>query len=96
MALWPGRLALYGGVLLMAGFAYFLLVHALLTLHDQDSVLAVAVGRDFKGYASLVFYATAIPLAFVNAMLACALYVVVAVMWFIPDRRIEKTLKHDE
>jgi uncharacterized membrane protein len=91
---WP--VALYGGVLLMAGFAYFLLVRALLTLHDQDSALAVAVGRDVKGWASLVFYAVAIPLAFVNAMLACGLYVVVAVIWFIPDRRIEKTLKRDE
>ena len=93
-AAWP--VALYGVVLLMAGFAYFLLVRALLTLHDQDSALAVAVGRDVKGYASLVFYATAIPLAFVDAMLACALYVVVAVMWFLPDRRIEKTLKRNE
>ena len=93
-AAWP--VALYGVVLLMAGFAYFLLVRALLTLHDQDSALAMAVGRDVKGYASLVFYATAIPLAFVDAMLACALYVVVAVMWFLPDRRIEKTLKRNE
>jgi uncharacterized membrane protein len=83
-------------VLLMAGFAYFLLVRALLALHEQDSALAVAVGRDVKGRASLVFYAVAIPLAFVNAMLACALYVVVAVMWFVPDRRIEKTLKRNE
>jgi uncharacterized membrane protein len=91
---WP--VALYGGVLLMAGFAYFLLVRALVALHDESSALVMAVGRDTKGYFSLVFYASAIPLAFVNATLACGLYVVVAVMWFIPDRRIEKTLKRDE
>jgi uncharacterized membrane protein len=91
---WP--VALYGAVLLLAGFAYFLLSRALVSLHGQESALATAVGTDIKGYFSLVFYASAIPLAFVNAGLACALYVVVAVMWFIPDRRIEKTLKRDE
>jgi uncharacterized membrane protein len=93
-AAWP--VALYGGVLFMAGFAYFLLVRALLSIHSQESALTAAVGRDVKGWASLVFYAIAIPLAFVNAMLACGLYVVVAVMWFIPDQRIEKVLRRDE
>lgn len=91
---WP--VALYGTVMLLAGFAYFLLARALVALHDESSALVTAVGRDTKGYFSLAFYALAIPLAFVNAMLACALYVVVAVIWFIPDRRIEKTLKREE
>jgi uncharacterized membrane protein len=93
-AAWP--VALYGMVLLMAGLAYFLLERTLVSLHGQASALTTAVGIDTKGYFSLVFYAAAIPLAFVNAMLACALYVVVAVMWFIPDRRIEKILKRNE
>ena len=90
---WP--VALYGAVLLLAGFAYFLLSRALVALHGQESALATAVGNDTKGYISLVCYTSAIPLAFINAMLACGLYVVVAVMWFIPDRRIEQTLKRN-
>ena len=91
---WP--VALYGAVLLLAGFAYFLLSRALVAVHGQESALATAVGNDTKGYISLVCYTSAIPLAFVNAMLACALYVVVAGMWFIPDRRIEQTRKRSE
>jgi len=91
---WP--VALYGAVLLLAGFAYFLLSRALVAVHGQESALAIAVGNEAKGYISLVCYTAAIPLAFINAMLACGLYVVVAVMWFIPDRRIEQTLKRDE
>jgi uncharacterized membrane protein len=87
---WP--VALYGTVMLFAGFAYFLLTRALMALHGQDSTLVTALGRDFKGKGSLVFYAVAIPLSFVTSWLACALYVVVAVTWLIPDRRIEKTL----
>ena len=90
---WP--VALYGIVLLMAGVAYFLLSRALVALHGQDSVLAEAVGNDLKGYISLACYTLAVPLAFINATLACGLYVVVAVMWLIPDRRIERTLKRN-
>jgi uncharacterized membrane protein len=82
--------ALYGTILLMAGFAYFLLARALAAHHGKDSKLARAFGKDTKGIVSLVIYATAIPLAFVNAWIAFALYVAVAVIWFIPDRRIER------
>jgi uncharacterized membrane protein len=89
-ATWP--VALYGLVMWLAGFAYFILTRALITSHGQDSVLAAALGRDFKAKVSLVSYTTAIPLAFVNSWLAFAVYVLVAVMWFIPDRRIEKAL----
>jgi uncharacterized membrane protein len=89
-ASWP--VALYGAILLLAAIAYFILSRALIALHGQDSVLATAVGRDFKGKISPVIYAIAIPLAFVSAWLAYGLYVFVAVMWLIPDRRIEKTL----
>jgi uncharacterized membrane protein len=89
-AAWP--VALYGLVLLLAAVAYFILTRALIALHGRDSVLATALGRDFKGKVSVVIYLVAIPLAFVSAWLACGLYVLVAVMWLIPDRRIEKTL----
>jgi uncharacterized membrane protein len=87
---WP--VAVYGAVLLLAGCAYFILTRVLIACHGKDSALATAVGRDFKGLASLLFYAVAIPLAFAGPWLACALYALVAVMWLIPDRRIEKTL----
>ncbi len=84
--------ALYGTVLLFAAVAYFILTRALISLHGRESVLATALGRDFKGKVSVVIYLVAIPLAFVHSWFACALYVLVAVMWLVPDRRIEKTL----
>jgi uncharacterized membrane protein len=89
-AAWP--VALYGAVLLFAGFAYFILTRALISHHGKDSALAIALGQDFKGKVSLMCYAVAIPASFVNPWLACALYVLVAVIWLIPDRRIEKAL----
>ncbi len=84
--------ALYGVVLLLAGIAYAILTRTLIIYQGADSTLAAAVGRDFKGKASIVLYAAAISLSFVNSWFACTLYVLVAVMWFIPDRRIEKAL----
>jgi uncharacterized membrane protein len=87
---WP--VALYGLVLLLTGCAYVILTRTLMIYQGTDSTLAAAVGRDFKGKASLVLYAAAIPLSFVNSWIACALYVLVAAMWLIPDRRIEKAL----
>ena len=89
-AAWP--VAVYGGVMLLAGCAYFILTRVLIACHGKESALAMAVGRDLKGVASLLLYAVAIPLAFAEPWFACALYIVVAVMWLIPDRRIEKTL----
>ena len=89
-AAWP--VALYGVVLLFAAIAYFILARVLISYHGQDSALAKALGRDIKGKVSVVFYAAAILLSFVNSWLACALYVLVAVMWLIPDRRIERAL----
>jgi len=88
---WP--VALYGVVMVLAAVAYFILTRALIALHGRDSVLATAVGRDFKGKVSIVLYLAAIPLAFVHPWISCALYVLVAVLWFVPDRRIEKMLK---
>jgi len=89
----PLPVAVYGGVLLLAAIAYFILTRALLALHGRDSLLARAVGRDFKGKISVVLYAVAIPAAFVRAWLALALYVLVAVLWLVPDPRIERTLR---
>jgi uncharacterized membrane protein len=89
-ATWP--VAFYGALLLMAAVAYFILSHALIALHGRDSVLATAVGRDFKGKVSVVIYLVAIPLAFVYNWISLTLYVLVALMWLIPDRRIENTL----
>ena len=90
-ATWP--VALYGVVFLLAGFAYYLLVHSLVALHGQDSLLAKAVGRDVKGWASVIGYVVGVAAAFVNSWLAFAIYILVAAMWFLPDRRIEKRLK---
>ena len=89
---WP--VAVYGIVLLMAAIAYSILELALIRLQGKDSQLANAVGQDFKGKISLVIYAAAVPLSFVSRWLAFSLYVAVAVMWVIPDRRIEKKLNN--
>jgi len=86
--------ALYGVVLLCSAIAYFILTRALLSIHARDSLLAIALGADFKGKISMVIYLVAIPLAFFRWWLAYGLYVLVAVMWLVPDRRIEKTIAH--
>ena len=84
--------AAYGAVLLLSGVAYVILTRILIAHHPRDSALALALRRDLKGEASLAIYAVAIPVAFYRPALACALYVVVAILWLIPDRRIEKVL----
>lgn len=84
--------AFYGIVLLFAAIAYFILSRTLIARHGKDSALAAALGRDFKGKVSVVIYAGAILLSFVNSWFSCLLYVLVAIMWLIPDRRIEKAL----
>jgi uncharacterized membrane protein len=85
-------MAAYGVVLLMSAVAFTILVYTLIALHGRTSALAMALGRDYKGKTSLVCYALAIPLAFVSPWLAGALYVFVAILWLVPDTRIEKTL----
>jgi uncharacterized membrane protein len=84
--------SLYGVVLMFAGVAYFILVRTLLACHPKDSALATAIGSDSKGKVSVAIYAVAIVLAFASPRLACALYVLVAVIWLVPDRRIERAL----
>ena len=86
-AAWP--VALYGAILWMCGVAYYLLERVLIRVAGQDSRLASAVGIDRKGLLSIIIYTCAIPLAFVNPWIAFALYVAVAIMWFIPDPRLE-------
>lgn len=88
----PIPVALYGVVLLCAAIAYTILVHVLVRLHGRDSAISRAVGRDFKGNLSLVLYALAIPLSFVRAYFGLALYIIVAAMWLVPDRRIERVV----
>ena len=92
----PMPVAVYGAVLLCAAVAYFVLVRALLVHHERDSALARAIGDDFKGKVSVAIYAAAIGAALWQPWLACALYVVVAIIWLVPDRRIEKALRHGE
>jgi uncharacterized membrane protein len=91
----PLPTAVYGGVLLMPAIAYYLLQMAIVHRQGQQSVLARALGSDLKGKVSMLLYAAAIALAFVNPWLSIALYVLVAVMWLIPDRRIERALRED-
>lgn len=89
-AAWPT--AIYGVVLMLAAVAYFILARSFITLHGANSPLARSLGRNNKNIISAVLYAAAIPLAFVHTAIADILYVVVAVLWLVPDRRIEQNL----
>ena len=88
----PIPIALYGLVLLMSAIAYYILSQVLVFHHGKESTLAIAIGRDFKGKISVGIYTLAVLLSFVNSWLALTLYVAVAIVWLIPDRRIEKNL----
>ena len=85
-------LALYGIVLLMAAIAYWILQHTIIASQGESSLLARAVGRDIKGKLSPFLYAIAILTAFIEQWIAGAIYVFVALMWLVPDRRIERVL----
>lgn len=88
----PAPTAVYGAVLLASAIAYWLLQRAILATQVKDSLLAAAVGRDLKGKASPVIYLIAIVFAFVQPWIADGLYVLAALMWLIPDRRIERVV----
>jgi uncharacterized membrane protein len=90
----PVPTALYGGVLMMAGIAYFILKTTLITAQGPGSPLEAALGSDFKGKISVVIYLIAVALSFVDTRIAAALYVGVALMWLVPDRRIERHVSH--
>jgi uncharacterized membrane protein len=85
----PVPTALYGAVLLFAGIAYYILERTIIRAAGATSRLEAAIGGDLKGRASIVLYASAIPLAFVHQFISDALYVIVALMWLVPDKRIE-------
>jgi uncharacterized membrane protein len=87
----PLPAAAYGAVALAAGFAYAILVRTLIRANGRDSILADAIGSDIKGYASLVLYAAGVGLAFVSPWISYMIYVAVAVMWFVPDRRFTRS-----
>jgi uncharacterized membrane protein len=84
--------AIYGVVMMMAGVAYYLLARSLIRCDDDNSALALALGDDFKGKVSVLMYALAIGLSFASRWLALAIYVGVAAMWLVPDRRIERKI----
>jgi len=88
----PAPTALYGAVLLLAAIAYWILQRAIIAGQGDSSLLAKAVGRDVKGKLSPVLYLIAIPSAFISQWISAALYVLVALIWLVPDRRIERVL----
>ena len=89
----PTPVAVYGVMLLLAGVSYTVLTKALIRHHAKDSLLAISIGRDWKGVASLLLYAIAILISFSRPRTACAVYVLVAAMWLVPDPRIEKRIE---
>ena len=92
----PTPAAVYGFVLLMAAIAYWVLQHAIIAQQGRESLLAAAIGNDWKGKLSPTLYLIAIPLAFVSSWIASGLYAFVALLWLVPDRRIERVLaKHE-
>ncbi|MEP7037488.1 MAG: TMEM175 family protein [Acidobacteriota bacterium] len=92
----PLPTAVYGIILLAAAIAYVILQNQIIAEQGEDSKLAAAIGSDIKGKISPLFYIAAIGLAFVNHWISNALYVLVALMWLIPDRRIESKINNDE
>ena len=84
--------AFYGVILLLAGVAYWILAHRIIAIEGPNSTLAKAIGKDWKGICSVVIYAFAIPIAFYNTWIAQAIYYGVALIWVIPDKRIERIL----
>ena len=89
----PVPVALYGAVLWMSGLAYYILTRSLISLHGNDSLIATALGNKAKEVVSLAAYALAIGLSFVNTAFSLALYVFVALIWLIPDQRVEKVFE---
>jgi uncharacterized membrane protein len=89
----PLPTAAYGAVLAMAGFGYSQLQKAIIACNGRSSRLATALGSDLKGRLSLATYVVSVPIAFINPWFSVALYVAVALMWLVPDRRIETTTK---
>ena len=92
----PLPVAIYGVVLLMAAIAYAILARLLIACNGSDSMLAAALGPDRKGWVSMALYAIALPVAFVAPRVACGIYALVALIWLIPDTRIERLINRGE
>ena len=92
----PVPIALYGIVLLMAAIAYFLLQGQILSVDGKDSLLAKAIGKDLKGKISPILYLVAILLSYFNQWIAVAIYVLVALIWLVPDKRIERIMANEK
>lgn len=91
---WP--VILYGFILLMAAIAYYILAHCLTSVHGKDSALAQALGKDKKGIISVILYVVGICCSFINPWIGFSIYVLVAAIWFIPDRRIERKVQNKQ
>jgi uncharacterized membrane protein len=85
--------ALYGFNLIMSAIAFTILTRAILSHHEEDFVLRKMIGKDYKGKISFILYAIGLVLSFVSTWIAIGMYVLVAIMWFIPDKRIERNIK---
>ena len=92
----PSPTALYGMVLSVTGIAYYFLVRSLIRLHGKDSLIATSIGKDFKGKISVLIYVIGILISFFNSGISFLLYGCVALIWIIPDRRIEKRIPADD
>lgn len=92
----PSPTALYGMVLSVTGVAYYFLVRSLIQLHGKDSLIATSIGKDFKGKISVLIYLIGILISFFNSWISFLLYGCVALVWIIPDRRIEKRIPADD
>ena len=92
----PLPTAIYAGILMLAGTAYYILKTAIIRAQGAHSRLQAALGSDAKGIASVLMYAAAVPLAFVNPRISAAIYVTVALIWLVPDRRIERHVQGHE
>lgn len=91
----PSPVALYGVVLIMASISYYILIGSLIRIHSKDSLLATSIGGDFKGKISIVIYGVGILLSYLNPFIGFGLYCLVALIWFVPDQRIEKRIKSE-
>jgi uncharacterized membrane protein len=89
----PLPVAVYAAMLFMSSVAYFILEHTLIARNPKDRILAKAVGKDRKGIASMVLYLLAVPLAFIAVWVSFTVLVLVALLWFLPDRRIEAAMR---
>lgn len=88
--------AVYSAIMLMAGVAYFILSKTIIRVHGKDSLLSTAIGHDLKGIISIIGYSIAVPLAFVFKDASLAIIIAIAILWLVPDKRIEKKMNEND